>query len=283
MNNKNIGYQLFCFSKCILQSVYLQFLHINSTKGNMQTALLDCVHSNTLSVITISRTFVFQGWLMPTPIQSGPVTGCMNLQWRQGYFDPLFLYPASATVARCAMKFKFFSWQVPPTWTCTGPAEGSTSRWSTLEQPAPLSCWPPSAAGWPGCSEPVPPWWSVRADTAWSCRLSSRCWRWSRRPDASCPSTSPPPTVEPTQCPSMHHPQCDLISHHTLNMKPYCPPLSFVQREDSCRSHKGHPAGSAAPSETTDVCWESESRQHRRVLWAGSVWPQLHSLHPAGR
>lgn len=42
--------------------------------------------------------------------------------------------------------------------------------------------------------------------------------------------------------------------------------LSFVQRKDCCRSHREHPAGSAASSEGADECRDSQSRQHRRVL-----------------
>lgn len=62
-----------------------------------------------------------------------------------------------------------------------------------------------------------------------------------------------------------------LISHPILRSDLCCAFLSFIQREDSCRSHQGHPAGSAATAERTDVCWDSRGRQHRRVLRAGSV------------
>lgn len=169
------------------------------------------------------------------------------------------------------------SWQVQPTWMCTELEGEFTSQWSTLEPPGPWSCSALSLAGWRGCWEQVRPWWSVRAATAWSCRQRWRCWMWSSRPGAPCPSTSPQPTAGLTPCPSMNHMHVP-SRPHIRPFKRFC----FFQGEDGCRGHRGHRASSAAAAEGANVCRNPQSWQHWRLLWAGGVRPGLHTLHPAG-
>lgn len=159
------------------------------------------------------------------------------------------------------------SWQVPPIWMCTELVEEFTSRWSTLEPLGPWSCSALSPAGWHGCWEQVRPWWSVRAATAWTCRQRWRCWVWSSRPDAPCPSTSPQPTVGLTPFPSMTHiPSCPHIqAFKALLFFSEGRPLQRPQRTSckfSCRGWR-----SSCPPEPSELTTSTSSVRRACSTW----------------